>query len=99
MSNQLSAGGPCARSEALPEYSKDEFVRKAWIQVFRENAPLEVFDLDFEQVSEDEHQILMDQVSVDVLRFINVFAAYLACNQIHHRAGEIFHDFALLIIL
>lgn len=56
----------CVKSEIISEYSKDEFIRKAWIQLAKEDAPIEVFGLDFAPASENEHEILIDSLSVDV---------------------------------
>lgn len=56
----------CNKAEILPEYSTDDFIRKAWIQLAREDAPLEVFEGDFTDTCEKEHQVLIDSLSVDV---------------------------------
>lgn len=48
------------------EFSKDEFIRKAWIELAKEDAPIEVFDLNFTPVFENKHEILVDSIFVDV---------------------------------
>lgn len=54
------------KAEILPEFSKDRFIRASWIKLAEEDAPIEVFNENFGSVSECEHQVLVDIVSVDV---------------------------------
>ena len=56
----------------IPEYSKEEFLRAAWIELANEDAPIEVFNEDFKEVRENEHQILIDSISVDVTYQVSV---------------------------
>ena len=65
-SKDTSEDDPGAKAEIIPEYSKDEFIRKAWIQLAKEDAPLEVFGEEFNAPCEKEHQVLIDSISVDV---------------------------------
>lgn len=46
-----------------PKYSKDEFIRKAWIALAKENAPIEVFKGNFGEVSIVEHEILSESLT------------------------------------
>ena len=56
----------CRTAEISPEFSKDQFIRKVWIALAAENAPIEVFDENFGKVIEKEHHVLVDSISVDV---------------------------------
>lgn len=56
----------CTKTELVSEYTKDQFIRKVWIELAKEDAPLEIFSLDFTPVSENEHEIFVDSLSVDV---------------------------------
>lgn len=56
----------CLKAVISPEFSKDQFIRKAWIALAVENAPIEVFDENFGAVVETEHQVFVDSLSVDV---------------------------------
>ena len=56
----------CDKLEIVPEYTKEEFIRKAWIQLAKEEAPLEVFSGDFDSVTQKKHQVVIDTVTVDV---------------------------------
>lgn len=62
----------CNKSVIIPEYSKDEFIRKSWIKLAKEDAPIEIFNEDFGEVSENKHQVLIDTISVDVTYQVSV---------------------------
>ena len=64
---EASSGGgrvpekyPCAKKRIVSERSKEEFIRSAWIQLANEDAPIDIFEQDFGEVKEREHQILQD---------------------------------------
>ena len=56
----------CFMAEIKTKYSHDDFLRKAWIALARQSAPFEVFNNDFGNVAEKEHQILMIKESADM---------------------------------
>ena len=39
------------------EYTKQDFIRKIWIDLARKNSPKEVFELDFDHVNVIKHQV------------------------------------------
>lgn len=41
-----------------PKFGKDEFLRKAWISLAKEDAPIEIFDSNFTDVTEEQYRIL-----------------------------------------
>ncbi len=55
----------CSKVEIRPSYTRDDFVRSAWIALAAEDAPLEVFEEDFGEVEEYTHQVFMDSLTVD----------------------------------
>ena len=55
-----------------PEYSKEEFLRAAWISLINDDAPIEIFEENFKEVTENEHQVLIDSISVDVSYQVSV---------------------------
>lgn len=57
---------PYNKAIITPEYSPDYFVRKAWIKLAEEDVPFEVFDQDFGEVSQTEHEVLVDRKSADM---------------------------------
>ena len=56
----------CVKAEIKPAYTKDQFIRKAWITLASEDAPLEIFNENFSEVKEIDHQVLMESIEVDV---------------------------------
>lgn len=62
----------CVKAEIKPSYTKDQFIRKAWIALASEDAPIEIFEENFSEVKENEHQVLMDAISVDVTYQVSV---------------------------
>lgn len=49
-----------------PMYEKKEFLRKAWISLAHEDVPLEVFEKDFGDVSEEAYHILCTSADYEV---------------------------------
>ena len=72
INNDVVEFDPVIKSEILPEYSKEEFVRKAWIELAIEDVPIEVFNEDFTNPTENEHQVLIDSISVNVSYQVSV---------------------------
>ena len=64
--------GSCSKSEIKPEYSQNEFIRSAWIALAKEDAPIEVFSGNFDDVSIAEHQVVIDHVAVDTTYQVSV---------------------------
>lgn len=62
----------CYKAEIKPEYSQTEFIRSAWIALAKEDAPIEVFSGDFDDVSVVEHQVVIDHVAVDTTYQVSV---------------------------
>ncbi|MBR3436409.1 MAG: hypothetical protein IKG97_01505 [Lachnospiraceae bacterium] len=56
----------CHKVVIIPEYTKEDFLRKAWITLASEDAPIDVFTENFSEVSEIEHQVMVESVSADV---------------------------------
>lgn len=54
------------KSRVLPSRTKEEFLRAAWIELAKEDAPMEVFRNDFGAVGEIEHQVAIDTLNVEV---------------------------------
>ena len=49
-----------------PMYEKKEFLRKAWISLAHEDVPLEVFEADFGDVTQEEYHILCTGADYEV---------------------------------
>ena len=64
--NSAEKRDSCRKMEISPEYSKDQFIRKAWITLAAENAPIEVFNETFRAAVKTDLQILIDSLSADV---------------------------------
>lgn len=64
--DETPESSPCVKGEVIPEYTKDQFIRAAWIRLVKEDAPLEIFNEDFSTPCEKEHQVFIDSISVDV---------------------------------
>ena len=64
--NSAEKRDSCRKMEISPEYSKDQFIRKAWITLAAENAPIEVFNETFRAAVKTDRQILIDSLSADV---------------------------------
>ncbi len=47
----------------LTEKSHDDFVRAAWIRLAKEDAPMDIFSCDFEEVRNVNHEILMESAT------------------------------------
>lgn len=56
----------CTKLQIITTFSKDDFIRKSWIALANEDAPIEVFKENFGEVIQNEHQVLVDKKSVDV---------------------------------
>ena len=56
----------CLKAEIKPIFTKEQFLRDAWIALAAEDAPMEVFSEDFGEVQEIAHQILIHKIAVDV---------------------------------
>ena len=52
--------------EISPEFTKKEFLRKVWISLALDDAPIEIFNKNFDEISENEHQVLIYSISVDL---------------------------------
>ena len=55
-----------AKAELIPEFSADQFLRSAWITLAKEDAPIEVFSQDFQEIKQIEHQVVSDHIEYDV---------------------------------
>lgn len=49
----------------VPAFDENEFLRKVWITLAREDAPIEIFDQGVIQMSIEEKRILFDSISYD----------------------------------
>ena len=56
----------CLKAEIKPEFTKEQFLRKAWISLAAEDAPMAVFNAEFGEVQEIAQQVLFHKVEVDV---------------------------------
>lgn len=57
---------PCDKTRLLAEHSKEDFIRANWIKLANEDAPLELFDENFGEVVENEHQIVLDKLTATI---------------------------------
>ena len=57
---------PCDKTRILAEHSKEDFIRANWIKLANEDAPLELFDKNFGEVVENEHQIVLDKITATI---------------------------------
>ena len=65
--NIQSSDDECKQlSEVILDFSKKEFIRQAWIQLAKENIPFEVFESNFSEVQEIDHQVLIDFIAADI---------------------------------
>lgn len=62
----------CSKSVISPEFSQSDFVRSAWISLAKEDAPIEVFSENFDDVSIIDHQVVIDYVAVDTAYQVSV---------------------------
>ena len=56
----------------VSNFSEDDFVRKSWIALANEDAPLEVFDENFGEVIQSEREVVIDSVAVNVSYQVSV---------------------------
>ena len=49
----------------LPTFDKDEFLRKVWTTFANEDAPIELFEKDFETVEVKDYEVLIDTISAE----------------------------------
>ena len=56
----------CRKAEIMPEYTKEQFLREAWIALAAEDAPIEVFRENFGEVQQIAHQVLFHNMQVEV---------------------------------
>lgn len=61
-----TATDTCQKASILAEHSKSDFLRKVWITLAKENAPIEVFSADFDEVRTDKHEVLVETISAFV---------------------------------
>ena len=54
------------KATIIPEYSKDKFIRKIWIEIAKDDAPFDIFDQNFGDVVQNEHQVLIQSLSADM---------------------------------
>ncbi len=52
--------------EIIPEFSKEDFIRAAWIALAEEDVPFDVFEQNFGEVSQTEHQVLIRSIDADM---------------------------------
>ncbi len=64
--NDDSSSDEVMKVAIIPEFTKENFVRKAWIEMAKEDIPFDVFDNDFHDVIQNEHQVLIDTVSAEM---------------------------------
>lgn len=50
----------------VPKFSKEDFMRKVWTTLAEEDAPLALFTKDFDEVTTEEYEVLIDTISADV---------------------------------
>lgn len=60
------ANAPLTKAIIQPKFTKDAFLREAWIKLAAEDAPPEVFSEDFDEVQEVTHQVLMEKINAEV---------------------------------
>ena len=60
------------KARIIPEHTKEDFLRSAWIALANEDAPIQVFEGDFNEIAESEHEVLIDHISVDVSYQVSV---------------------------
>lgn len=56
----------CLKAEIKPEYTKEQFLREAWIALAAEDAPMAVFNAEFGEVQAVAHQILIHRDLAEV---------------------------------
>ena len=62
----------CLKSVITPEFSQKDFIRNAWISLAKEDAPIEVFSENFDDVSIIGHQVVIDYVAVDTAYQVSI---------------------------
>lgn len=73
-----TTGGPseeadsCVKVKILPEFSKKQFVEKVWATLAAEDAPDEVFNENFDSVSEIEYEVLVSSISAEVSYHVSI---------------------------
>jgi len=50
----------------IVEFSQEDFLRKVWNKIAEDNPPLDVFEMNFDEIGEIEHQIAIDYASFEV---------------------------------
>ena len=57
---------PCLKYVINPEFTKEDFIRKVWIDMAKYDAPLDVFSLDFSDTTLLNYQVLTESVMAEV---------------------------------
>lgn len=71
-SEQKECVGTCFKAVINPEFSQNDFIRNAWISLAKEDAPIEVFSENFDDVSIIDHQVVADYVAVNIAYQVNI---------------------------
>ncbi|MBQ9098158.1 MAG: hypothetical protein IJY50_01865 [Clostridia bacterium] len=66
-----------------PAFKKEEFKRKAWISLAQDDVPMEVFDLDLEEITDEQYRVLFAEA--------NYCTAW--SGEIGHNRTETYTDF------
>lgn len=53
-------------------YSHDDFMRKVLIDFVKDDSPLDVFDAEFEDIVQKEHQVLIDRMSAEMSYHVDI---------------------------
>jgi len=67
--------GPNTKSMTVginPRFSEEKFVREAWIDLARADAPQDIFDKDFEMVERVPHEVVVSDFEADVSYHVSV---------------------------
>ena len=54
------------KAEVVPEYTTEQFLRKVWIEIGKDEAPPAVFEKDFDKVEQIKHVVVLQKMSADV---------------------------------
>lgn len=55
-----------------PEHTASDFIRRAWISFYHDDAPEQIFDENFDEVSVVEHQIVQEFISANVSYHVSI---------------------------
>lgn len=69
---QKECVGTCFKAVINPEFSQIDFIRNAWISLAKEDAPIEVFSENFDDVSIIDHQVVVDYVAVNIAYQVSI---------------------------